>query len=249
MRRIAITLALLLPLAAAAQSDSTAIRIVERYLGIMNIDALPSDSMLVVNTQIIYPQTGDTLSMLRMYAPPQMFLVEVRDAKGKLQTGLCGDGKSHYRAFSTRSQWWRSITRESFFSRLGGFDVRGPLYTWRADNAYLTYVGQTTYRGAALDAVHYTAPAHFTRTYLFEPSGLLSAIIEEDTASEGFSALHDAHVDWKIYHEYDKVGPAVLPTLESFMREKTITIMRSEIHLERRDDNKFREKDGYTAEP
>lgn len=239
MRHLALTIALLLPLMAAAQSDSAAIRIVDRYLGIMNIDALPADSMLVVNTQIIYPQTGDTLTMKRIYAPPQMFRVEVRNPDGTLQTGLCGNGDKRYRAYSSRSGWWRDITTSTFYSALGGFDVRGPLYNWRADNAYLTYRGTTDYKGQQLDVVHYSAPGFFKRLYMFESTGMLSVIIEEDTVDEGYNALHDAHIDWKCFHEYANVGPATLPVLESFMREKTLTVLRSEMHLEKRDNLQF----------
>lgn len=236
MKRLLLSLAILLPLAAAAQSDSVAVRIVDRYLNIMNVGALPTDSMLVVNTQIIYPSTGDTLSMRRYYAPPQMFRVEVYDQNGKLQTGLCGNGKDRYRAYSTRSEWWRDITVESFYNKLGGFDVRGPLYNWRTDNAYLTYQGRTEYKGQQLDVVHYSAPSFFRRQYMFEESGLLSVIIEEDSVPEGFFPYHDAHIDWKCIHEYTTVGPAILPSLESFMREKLLTVMRSEMRLEKRDN-------------
>ncbi len=239
MKKIFFIFATILPLAVAAQSDSTAIRIVDRYLNIMNVGALPTDSTLVINTQIVYPSTGDTLTMRRLYAPPQMFRVEVFNSKGELQTGLCGNGKDRFRAFSPTSGWWRDITVESFYNRLGGFDVRGPLYNWRNDNAYLTYRGQTDYKGQKLEVVHYSAPGFFKRLYMFEESGLLSVIIEEDTVDEGYNALHDAHIDWKCVHEYTNIGPAILPSLESFMREKLLTVLRSEMHFEKRDNLQF----------
>ena len=124
MKRLLLALLAFLPLAAAAQSDSTAIRIVDRYLNIMNVQALPADSMLVVNTQIVYPTTGDTLTMRRLFVPPQMFRIEVRDSRGRLQTGLCGNGKDRFRAFSAHGGQWRDITVESYYNRLGGFDIR-----------------------------------------------------------------------------------------------------------------------------
>lgn len=241
MKRLVLTLILALPLAVAAQSDSAAVRIVERYLAIMNIDAMPADSMLVATTQIVYPITGDTLTMRRLYAAPHMFRVEVRDADGKLQTGLCGDGISHYRAYSTHAMQWRSITRESYFSRLGGFDLRGPLYDWRNENAYLTYRGATEYKGQRLDVVHFSAPGYFGRLYMFEPSGLLSVILEEDSVDDGYHALLDAHIDWKCVHEYAHVGPLLIPSIESFMREKTLTVLHTEAHLEKRDNDQFRQ--------
>ncbi len=236
MKRLTLILLCLLPLAASAQSDSTAIRIVNRYLNIMNIDALPKDSMLVVNTLITYPTTGDTLHMKRYYAAPQMFRIEVRQADGTLQTGLCGNGDKRFRAFAPKSGWWRDITPESFYSRLYGFDIRGPLYNWQNNNAYLTYRGRTEYKGEHLDVVHFTAPGFYSRLYMFESSGLLSVIIEEDSLDEHYKQLNDARIDWKCEHEYTNVGPAILPSLESFMRENTLTVLRSEMKLEKRDN-------------
>lgn len=239
MKRLLICILCLMPLVASAQSDSTAIRIVNRYLDIMNIDALPQDSMLVVNTTITYPTTGDTLYMKRLYAPPQMFRVEVRLPNGTLQTGLCSNGKKRFRVFSPNSIWWRDITPESFYSRLSGFDLRGPLYNWQSSNAYLTYRGRTEYKGQQMDVVHFTAPGFFNRLYMFESSGLLSLIIEEDSVNEGSRPLDEAHIEWKCEHEYTNVGPVILPSLESFMREKTLTVLRSEMKLEKRDNLQF----------
>ncbi len=239
MKRLLLAIIMLLPLWACAQSDSLAIHIVDRYLRIMNVDALPADSMLVATTEIVYPTTGDTFTMQRYYAPPQMFRIEVRQSDGSLETGLYGNGDGVYRAYSERHKQWVGVTRESYFSRLGGFDLRGPLYNWRSDNAYLTYRGQAEFKGQKLDAVHYSAPGFFGRLYLFEPSGLLSAIIEDDTVDDGYNALLDAHIDWKVIHEYDHVGPALLPTVESFMRQQILTVLRTRMHFEKRDDSIF----------
>lgn len=239
MKRLLLLFATILPLAAAAQSDSTAARIVDRYLKIMNIDALPADSMLVVNTQIVYPATGDTFNMRRLYAQPMMFRVEVRDSKGKLQTGFCSNGKNRYRSFSPEKGWWRDIPAANFYNRFKGFDIRGPLYTWRTDNAYITYRGRTEYKGQQLEVVHYSAPGFFKRLYMFEESGLLSVILEEDSIDGDYEVPADAHIDWKCIHEYTMVGPALLPSVESFMRKELLTVMRSEMHLEKRDNLQF----------
>ena len=239
MKKLLAILILLLPLTAFSQSDSTAIRIVERYLNILNIEALPHDSMLVLTTEITSPTGGDTFSMRRLYAWPQMFLVEVRTADGKLQTGLCGNG-TDYRVYSEKYNAWRNITTASFYDRLYGFDFRGPLYNWRNDNAEMTYGGHTTYKGQKLEVVNVSAPGFFHRTYLFEPSGILSAIIENDTIDEHYGKLMDAHIDWKIIHEYQNVGQTIIPALESFMREGELTVMRTEAHLEERNNLLFK---------
>ena len=240
MKRLALILALMLPTALWGQSDSAAIRIVERYLGILNIEAIPADSMLVLNTQIVYPATHDTLTMRRLYATPQMFRVDVYDSRGKLQTGLCGNGTNRYRLYDRKRGWWGDITRETFFNKLYGFDFRGPLYTWRSDNAELTYRGKADYKGQQLDVVEVSTPGFYKRTYMFEPSGMLSVILESlENSEEDYNPMRDAHIDWKCFHEYQLVGNTILPSLESFSRDNELTILSTEARFEKRDNLQF----------
>lgn len=220
-------------LMAAAQSDSIAERIVDRYLGILNIEALPADSMLVLTTTITSPTSTDTTVMKRYYQPPQMFRVEVRGSDGKLQVGLCTNGSSRKRVFESKHEWWRDVTTETFYNRLSGLDFRGPLYGWRVAGADVTYEGKATAKeGTKLDVVKLVAPARFTRLYMFEESGLLAVILESDELDSAYRPYADSRIDWKCIHEYAQIGKATLPSLESFMRKEELTVMRTEMHFE-----------------
>lgn len=244
MKRLLTTLSLCLlaalPHGIHAQADSASARIVDRYLGILNIDALPQDSLLVLTTTITTSGSDDTVVMQRLFQPPQMFRVDVRDSRG-LQTGLCSNGKDRFRAYSEINGWWGDITPESFHRRLTGFDFRGPLYNWRSTNPVMTYLGKVTVeqRNVQLDAVRVEVEGNYTRIYMFEESGLLSVIVEQDNSIDPKRVLEDTHIQWKCEHEYDKVGPTVLPSLESFMRDGRLTVLSTEMHLEPRNNLKF----------
>lgn len=232
---------LLAPLAAAAQTDSTAARIVDRYLDILNINALPTDSMLVLTTEITQPGSSDTIVMRRLFQQPQMFLIEVTDSKG-LQNGMCTDGKTYYRSYSQNYKMWRDLTPETFFRQLTGYDFRGPLYNWRNTGLMMSYRGKVKAEdkgGAMFDVVRVEVEGSYMRDYMFEPSGLLSVIIETDSMVAGFGAFGDAHIDWKIIHEYGNIGRTILPIVESFARQGEVTILRTEMHFEARNDDKF----------
>ena len=222
-----------------AQTDSVAARLVDRYLDILNIDALPQDSMLVLTTTITTPGSSDTITMRRLFQPPQMFRVEVRDAIG-LQSGLYTNGKGLYRAYA-ENKGWGVIAPDNFYLRLTGFDFRGPLYHWRTGGLMMKYIGKVdvAQKGEELDAVRVEVDGMYTRLYMFEESGLLSVIVELDEGANERSLLKDTHIQWKCEHEYNRVGPTLLPSLESFMRNGQLTVLRTEMHLEPRDDKPF----------
>ena len=225
---------------AEAQTDTVAARIIDRYLAILNIDALPQDSMLVLTTTITKQGGGDTVVMTRLFQKPQMFRVDVRDSHG-LQTGLCSNGKDRFRAYPYQGDWWGDIKPEDFYNRLTGFDFRGPLYNWRMNGLELTYLGKVDvdHKGAKLDAVRVVTSTTYPRTYFFEESGLLCLIIEDEVMSDGIPVLKDTHINWKCEHEYGRVGETVLPTLESFLRHGEQTVLSTEMHFEKRDNLRF----------
>lgn len=239
MKKILIALALL-PLMAWGQEDNMAARIVDNYLDILNIDALPQDSMLVLTTTITSPGSSDTIIMTRLFQPPQMFRVEVRDKQG-LQTGLCSNGKDRFRVYSMLNGWWGDVSPEGFYQRLIGFDFRGPLYNWRVGGLELTYQGKVKVeqKGQTLDAVRAEGEGYYTRVYMFDEQGLLTVIVEPDEELDPERNYYDTHIQWKCEHEYGMVGVTVLPTVESFMRNGQLTVLRTEMHLEKRDNLRF----------
>ncbi len=232
---------MLTPMVAIGQTDSSAARIVDRYLDILNIKALPMDSMLVMTTEITQPGSTDTIVMRRLFQQPQMFLVEVRGSNG-LQSALCSDGKTYYRSYSPKYEQWHNLERGTFFSHLTGFDFRGPLYNWRNTGLMMSYRGKVKAQNKGnveLDVVRVEVEGRYMRDYMFEPSGLLSVIVESDSIMKDAGIYEDAHIEWKIIHEYDNIGRTLLPTVESFARDSVITIMRTEMHFEPRNDDKF----------
>ncbi|MBR6844278.1 MAG: hypothetical protein IKM79_04160 [Bacteroidales bacterium] len=238
MKKILIAI-MLLPMAAWAQVDSTSARIVDRYLDILNIDALPQDSMLVLTTTITSTGSNDTVVMQRWYQSLHMFRVEVKGSTG-LQTALCGNGKNRYRGY-LEGMGWGDMTSTAFYNHLIAFDFRGPLHGWRAKNLIMSYAGKVNVeqREEKLDAVRVEVEGSYTRLYLFEPSGLLGVIVELDEALDSSRVTRESHIEWKCEHEYGMIGETLLPTLESFMRDNRLTILRTEMHFEPRNDKLF----------
>lgn len=247
MKKMLLILLVWLPLTVTGQNqpatgEDTATAVVDRYLQLLNIEALPQDSMLVMETTITFYNSKDTIWMRRWYSAPERFRVEVWNG-GKLETSFLSNGKDRFRRYMPRFDSWESFSQSDFYDKLMGYDFRGPLYHWREKGATLTWNGTTTLKGQPLNVVKVSCPAMFERYYMFEPeSGLLTLIFETDKLYESYSAPQQGHIDWKSIHEYQPLSKSLLPSLESFMREGTLTIMSTQIHLEPLDTDIF-EKD------
>lgn len=233
-----------LPLWGQAQNhqdvlDDSARVVVDRYLQILNIDGLPQDSLLVMETAITFYGQKDTIWMHRWYAAPNMFRVEVWN-RGKMETGLISNGKDRFRKYLPAYESWESIKIEDFYDRLQGYDFRGPLYDWRNKGATLAWNGTTTLKGEPLQVVKVNSPKMYERYYMFEPeSGLLTLIFETDKLEESETPRREGHIDWKSIHEYQPLWTGILPSLESFMRGGILTIMSSTTHFEKLDTEIF----------
>ena len=230
---IALLLALL-PVAATAQEADTAATIVDRYLELLGVDRLPQDKMLTLVTTITSPGAQDTFIMKRWYIAPRMMRVEVW-LGDEMQTGLCTNGKDRYRVYKPMLGYWEEKPDYAFYEDMDAYDFRGPLYNWRTKGLTLSYKGITRAKGDhELQTVTVEGPKLFKRHYMFEPTGLLSVIIETDEYdSTEYHYNGEPHTEWKIEHEYMQVGEAsILPKEESFMRDGVLTIMRTEAKLE-----------------
>lgn len=209
--------------------------VVERYLQLLNIDGLPHDSLLVMETAVTFYGEKDTIWMRRWYAAPEKFRLEVWN-RGKLETGLVSNGKDRFRKYVPADEDWESIKKEEFNQRLQGYDFRGPLYDWRGKGATLSWNGTTTLKGEPLQVVKVSCPAMYDRYYMFEPeSGLLTLIFETDNVYKGYAPHREGHIEWKSIHEYQPLTTGILPSLESFMRGGVLTIMSSTSRLEKND--------------
>lgn len=237
---LSIALLALLPSLLAAQDHllrpDTAAMLVDRYLRILNADGLPADSTLELVTTVTTSGNTDTFTIRRWYAAPQMHRVEVWHGR-QLQTAFCSNGKDRYRLYKPDLGYWVDITPDAFYDRLSGYDFRGPLHGWRAQNAHLTYKGAVNVSGkGTLHSVFAEMPGHYSRYYLFEPTGLLAVIIETgEMDTTEFKPFEASRIEWKCMHEYQQVGPSIVPKQESFMRRGQLTVMETTARLVRRE--------------
>lgn len=219
--------------------DDTAQYVVDRYLRLQAIDELPEDSLLVLETTVT--MGGDTTLMRRWYQPHGMMRVELFHG-GERYDGFITNGDKRHRRYSRRSGSWDATSADDITDLLRGYDFRGPLYRWREKGATLTWNGTTVVDGHTLQVVKVVCPKMFDRYYLFDIStGLLTLIYETDREDDIPTEISpgSSHIEWKILHEYLPVGPALLPSLESFMRSGTLTVLSTTMHLEPRNDELF----------
>jgi hypothetical protein len=237
MKRKHLIAALLLTVAgmtAHGQAVDTAAMIVDRYLDIMGTSRWGSDSVLALETVITSPSSADTFVMKRWFLSPNMTRVEVWHGK-ELQTALCSNGTDRFRAYRPKYGQWADLMPGSYYERLLPYDFRGPLHSWRAQGATLTYMGVAKAMGKYdMESVKMEGPGLFTRIYFFEPSGLLSVIVETGELDTAYRAQDEARIEWKIIHEYMEIDGCLLPKQESFMRNGELTVLETTARKEKR---------------
>lgn len=232
-KRLIALMLTLLPLAAGAQD--TAVAIVERYLQMINSDGLRPDSTLVVETEITFHGSTDTLRMRRMEARGGMHRVEMWRGDS-LTMGFCTNGTTRFRKYAAHMGWWNDVDSLEMVRLLEPYDLWGPLHGWREKGIALEYRGTSSFKGQTLLVVRARQQDRYTRQYLFEQSsGLLLIILEEDdlpVTDERLKALRISPLQYKIYHEYQPVGESLVTSQESYMRDDLLTIMESKARYE-----------------
>ena len=245
------TLLLLLALLATglqAQAPDSAEAIVGRYLKLLNYEGLPKDSTLMLETTVTFHGSADTFTVKRWYAVPSMMRVEVWKGK-KLSEGLCTNGSTRHREYSSRNGWWNDINHERFHEKLNAYDFRGQLFMWQMRGVKLSYRGTATAKGQQLYVVRAEQENNYPRLYFFEQeSGLLVLMKEVDennddavssTSQQVLRQLKIKPIDYKFYHEYLPVHQSLVPSQESFMREGLLTLMNTTARLVPRDNLLF----------
>lgn len=230
MKRLLLSALMLLPLALGAQNHhfvvkDTAAHVVDTYLRMLNFDALPDDSTLFLETTITSPSSSDTLVMRRWFAKPEMHRVEVWHADSLL-TGYCSNGTNRFRKFISILGYWEDLEPDIFRRDLRGYDFRGPFHQWHASGLSLQWKGITNYKNQPLQAIRATSDNSYDRYYFFDPNNnLLTLILEDSTINEISTTVLPSHIEWKVYHEYQPLGECLIPSLESFLRGTTLTIL------------------------
>lgn len=232
---------MLLPLGLRAQDTAEAI--VQQYLRMLNYEALPNDSLLILETTITFHGSNDTFSMRRWYASPNMMRLEVWHGD-TLTTGLCTNGSSRFREYSQRQGWWNDVEQDRFRQKINAYDFRGSLYNWQQNGIKLRYMGTTTLKGEKLQVVQAKQKDNYVRYYMFEDQrGLMVLMQEKDEDSLNVGILARMYaikpIDYKVVHEYTPVGESLIMSQESFMREGLLTIMETTARFEPRDNRLF----------
>lgn len=229
----------LLPL--TVQAQDTAEAVVDRYVSLLNYDALPKDSMLVMETTIIYRDQADTFYMRRYYQEGEMHRIEVYHGDS-LTTGLCSNGTFRFREYSAATEWWDDREPDQWRSLMEPYDFRGPLYRWRERGIKLTYMGTSQVGGHDMLTVRTEQIDHYVRLYFFDPSnGLLVLIMERDEMPEGShsSPFRTRNIDFKFVHEFMPMGESLVPSQESYRRGVDMVIMLTTMRFEPRNNLLF----------
>ena len=228
-RALLALLPLLWPCALLAQqgtqaADSGSI-VVDRHYAIVNVDNIPADSMLYIESFSVDAHVPtDTVFMRRWFAAANLARVEVT-YHGHPVAGMQSDGKTLFRTLDTARRAWEGLPADRYHIDISGYDFRGPLYRWRTDGSELYYQGEWEFEGHRVRRVFVMSPNRYDRNYLFEKeSGLLFFVDERDTHSDNMATGDGEHVRWRAYHEYTPLGTSLYVSQESFMKDNVVTV-------------------------
>ena len=217
--------------------------VVQNYIRLMNFDAIKSDSTLYIESYI-YQRSDphDTTIMKRWFLPPFNYRTEVWHSD-TMVTGLSCNGKDVYMMYSKGNKRWEDANMSSFYNEFWGYDFHGPLFKWKTDNTHLQYKGIWKFNDQEVYRIFVTNPDRYERYYMFDKrSGLLFLIDETDSHSDRMVVLDDEHVDWRAYHEYQPVGKALLPSIESYQYGGDITLIFHTYKYVTKDEKLFIQK-------
>lgn len=203
----------------------SATMVVDRFLKILNYEAIRNDSILYVESTITTRNdTGDTLWMRRWFLWPNLNRTELWH-EGVLKFGLVSNGHGRYRRFDPDKRIWKDAQEFSYVDQAMAYDYRGPLYRWNMNGLELIYQGEWNYNSNKVYRILIKDPSRYDRYYMFEKeSGLLFLIKELETQGDDVMTS-DIHVDWRAYHEYMPFGRSILPSVESYQKGPSITII------------------------
>ena len=212
-------LAVVLPLRGISQQDDTtrAIRIIDNYIGMMDLERIDTDSAICITTYVIdQSHTEDTMFIYRWYQGDR-YRIEIWQG-GRVGEGVYSDGEKTHRRFHSGQRQWVSLTRESLYGFRYRLDVRGALLDWRIKGAEPRYDSEVTYNGAKADRLFVQEPGKFDRYYYFEQASGLLFMVTEENHSYGDARIVDEsrRVDYRGWHEFIPFRGLMMPSIESY---------------------------------
>lgn len=205
--------------------DGKASQVVADFYRALNLGALQVDSLLYIESRIVPRGQTDTLVMQRWAGPRQRQRMELW-YDGVLQQCLFTDGKTYYECYHI-GEGWKSVNAESFYDEALGYDFRGPLYQWYLHGNELRYEGSVLFEGQPAERIGVRNPTRYDRRYYFErDSKLLFLYTESDSiGGEPVPVAPRNRVDWHAYHEYQPLGAMLLPSVESYQHNGSVTFI------------------------
>lgn len=248
-RRPFLCLLLLLTLLMSGRTQPTedglkkAAEVVNDYYRMLNLESICADSILFIDSRIVHRGSTDTLHMLRWIAPGQRMRIEFT-ADDTLQRCYFSDGRHIYEEYDPEKNGWRSINGDTYHDAVDRYDYRGPLFQWQLRGLDLIYEEPITFEGVPAERVSTHHPEQYDRHYFFErASRLLFMYTESDSIGGKPPTLPPrGRVDWHAYHEYQPIGNAMLPSVESYQYQGIITIIFNTIRYVRYDERLFTER-------
>lgn len=208
--------------------EDTAARIINRYLRMLNYEALRGDSILYIKSAIVQRDfPSDTTWMLR-WVQGNKFRVEVW-AADTVQVGLLTDGV-HFQEYNTIAKIWQPMSSFDYYDDAIPYDYRGPLYNWRTLGRTAQYAGEYTFQGHPVDRVFVSGPFVYDRYYLFEKeSGILFMYTESETMDGEQRSDLSNHVEWRAYHEYTPLGMSLFPSVSSYLSQGSLVVIHDTV--------------------
>ena len=223
-----------------ATNSDTAKAIVSKFIDALNYEALPSDSMLYIESSIFdFHDRSDSMLMKRWFMPPHNHRVEIW-SNGAMQLGYLSNGTDNARHYDTVKQVWQKIDLATYYDNGSAYDFHTPLYYWRTNGTELQYLGEWEIEGVKVYKVHAETPGMHVRDYLFEKdNGLLFFIIEHAELFGGDTDPLHRNVDWRAFTDYIHIGKSLLPYTESYKRMGQVTVVKHRYAILKKDRRKF----------
>lgn len=230
MKRIVIWIALVI-VGFAAQSQETtqevdsAEVVLERYLALLNYDAIRTDSILYIESRIFSLKNPiDTIVMKRWFYPEANYRVELWQG-GKLAIGLHSNGYDTFMQYEAEHRKWFKVDVVKYYNRLDPYNFHGPFFHWKDHPISLRYDGVWNFNGNQAYRLFIKQQDQFDRYYMFEKeSGLLFMYDELDSYMEMERDV-TSHADWRAFHEYTPLGKCLFPSIESYQMEGDIIMI------------------------
>lgn len=205
--------------------DSAAI-VLERYLSILNYEAIRSDSVLYIESHAFSQRNpSDTIVMKRWFLPESNYRTELWHGD-TLEIGLYSNGYDTFMRYDAKKKLWFKVDVSQYYDHFNAYNFHGPFHQWKNNkkNIQLRYDGVWNFNGNQAYRIFVSQAEMFDRYYMFEKESGLLFMYDQLDSYKDFSRDETTHVEWRAYHEYTPLGASLFPSLESYQYEDDIVV-------------------------